>query len=137
MLSYFHFALSPISTKLIITHPRAARYQLARSPRIHPPTSFVPLTVPTILHPAGPFGLTCTIGLLPTFGASCAKAVEENTIATRTQKILMVIFLSPSARAVLAVNRRLAEQLSAREISRSHEGGVVTVLSRWQLASGR
>jgi hypothetical protein len=63
-----------------------------------PAHSFVPLTVPTILHPAGPFGLTCTIGLLPTFGASCAKAVEENTIATRTQKILMVIFLSPSAR---------------------------------------
>jgi hypothetical protein len=47
MLSYFHFALSPISTKLIITHPRAARYQLARSPRIQPsavchPASVVP-----------------------------------------------------------------------------------------------
>jgi hypothetical protein len=65
MLSYFHFALSPISTKLIITHPRAARYQLARSPRIHPPTSFVPLTVPTILHPAGPFGLTWKVRCSP------------------------------------------------------------------------
>ena len=65
MLSYFHFGLSPISTKLIITHPRAARYQLARSPRIHPPTSFVPLTVPTILHPAGPFGLTWKVRCSP------------------------------------------------------------------------
>ena len=65
MLSYFHFALSPISTKLIITHPRAARYQLARSPRIHPPTSFVPLTVPTILHPAGPSGLTWKVRCSP------------------------------------------------------------------------
>src|SRR5487761_2255043 len=80
-----------------------------------PAHSFVPLTVPTILHPAGPFGLTWTIGLLPTFGASCAKAVEENAIATRTQKILMVIFLSLLARAVLALNRRLAEQLFAHE----------------------
>jgi hypothetical protein len=34
-----------------------------------PAHSFVPLTVPTNLQPAGPFGDTCTKDLLPTFGA--------------------------------------------------------------------
>jgi hypothetical protein len=58
-----------------------------------PAHSFVPLTVPTILHPGGPFGLTCADGLLPTFGASWAKAAEENMIAANTHKILIVTSL--------------------------------------------
>jgi hypothetical protein len=44
--------------------------------------SFVPLTVPTILHPGGPFGLTCADGLLwaTVKGKlhSCESRVREN-----------------------------------------------------------
>src|SRR5438309_11437126 len=44
-----------------------------------PAHSCVPSTVPNGLQPTGPFSLTCTGGLLPTSGASCANAPAENS----------------------------------------------------------
>ena len=44
-----------------------------------PAHSFVPPTVPSGLQPTDPFGLTCTGGSLPTFGAFCANALAENS----------------------------------------------------------
>ena len=66
-----------------------------------PAHSFVPLTVPTNLHPVGPFCLTCTCGLLPTLGgALCANAATEKLIAARISKTLTVISPSPSPDAI-------------------------------------
>jgi hypothetical protein len=45
------------------------------------------------LHPIGPFGFTCTSGLLPTFGgALCANAEAEKQTVARTSNMRMVHF---------------------------------------------
>src|SRR5260370_40661093 len=73
-------------------------------PTQSPAHSFVPLTVPTSLHPVGSFGFTWTSALLPTLGgALCANAAAEKLIATRISKPLIIIFppspsVPPSAR---------------------------------------
>jgi hypothetical protein len=53
-----------------------------------PAQSLVPLTVPTNLQPCGAFGFTCTNGFAADLGrdASCAKALAEKQIATRTSR---------------------------------------------------
>jgi hypothetical protein len=66
---------------------------LSSNPTQSPAHSFVPLTVPTSLHPIGPFGFTCTSGLLPTFGgALCANAEAEKQTVARTSNMRMVHF---------------------------------------------
>jgi hypothetical protein len=57
----------------------------------------VPLTLPTSLQPIGPFGLTCTSGLLPVFGgASRANALVEKQTAVKITSAFIVISALPS-----------------------------------------
>jgi hypothetical protein len=88
----FLFAFSPSSTRGHFS-PSGATLPAGSLATHSPAHSFVPLTVPTSLHPTGPFGFTCTSGLLAALGASSAKAVEEKMIAANRHKNFIVTFL--------------------------------------------